>query len=365
VKRTVKTVVSFVLLGAAMIAAAPLHAEPYLAMQQGFKCVQCHLNPTGGGMRNAFGDAFSQTQLAASRFDPAAPVWTGLISQYLSVGGDVRGDLTATHVGHQSTTHEFALQEARAYIDLTLIPGRLSAYVDERVAPGGASNMEAYLRLFSADGHWNVQAGQMFLPYGLRLQDDSAFIRQVTGLNMTTPDTGVQLGWESGPWSAQLALTNGSGGGTASGKGSEITTQAVYVTGAWRLGVASSFNDAQAAKRRVHGIFAGLRTGPVAWLAEADLVVDDGFPEGQRKLASALLEGDWRVRQGHNVKLTAEFLDPDRSVANDAQTRWSALYEYSPVEFLQLRGGLRWYEGIPQNDQQNRRLLFIELHGYF
>ncbi|HEX7416423.1 MAG TPA: hypothetical protein VF315_00090 [Steroidobacteraceae bacterium] len=359
------TAVSVSLLCTLLLAARALHAEPYLAIQQGYKCVQCHVNPTGGGMRNAFGDTFAQTQIATSRFDPAAPVWTGVVSQYLSIGGDVRGDLAATHVKGQSTTHEFDLQEARAYAEATVIPGRLSVYVDERVAPGGASNMEAYLRLFSANAHWNLQAGQMFLPYGLRLQDDSAFVRQVTGINMTTPDTGVQLGYESGPWSAQVALTNGSAGGAATGKGSEVTSQVVYVTGIWRLGVAASFNDAQAAKRRVQGIFAGLRTGPIAWLAEADLVVDNGFPEGQRKLASALLEGDWNVRQGHNVKLTAEVFDPDRSVANDAQTRWSALYEYTPVEFLQLRGGLRWYEGIPQNDQQNRRVLFVELHGYF
>jgi len=32
---------------------------------------------------------------------------------------------------------------------------------------------------------------------------------------------------------------------------------------------------------------------------------------------------------------------------------------------LQLRLEFRRYRGIPQNDLQNRRLAFIELHGFF
>jgi len=47
------------------------------------------------------------------------------------------------------------------------------------------------------------------------------------------------------------------------------------------------------------------------------------------------------------------------------QTRYSAVYEYTPIAFLQLRAGYRHYFGIPQNNLQNQQLLFMELHGYF
>jgi hypothetical protein len=115
----------------------------------------------------------------------------------------------------------------------------------------------------------------------------------------------------------------------------------------------------------VFGLFAGLRTGPVAWLGEADLVQDQGFPEGERTLAGALAEADWLIRRGHNLKFTAEYLDPDRSVNEDQQTRWSLVYEFTPIPFVQLRAGFRRYRGIPQNDLDNRRLTFLELHGFF
>jgi hypothetical protein len=77
------------------------------------------------------------------------------------------------------------------------------------------------------------------------------------------------------------------------------------------------------------------------------------------------LEGNWLITRGNNLKITAEYLDPDRSVSNNAQTRWSAVYELTPIQFVQLRTGVRYYDGIPQVDSQHTRLYFVELHGFF
>ena len=133
----------------------------------------------------------------------------------------------------------------------------------------------------------------------------------------------------------------------------------------WRLGGATSFNDSSAGNRWAWSAFGGLRTGPVAWLGEGVLVEDRGFPDGTRTQLAGLLEADWAVRKGHNLKLTAEWYDPDRDVAEDEQTRWSAVYEYTPVQFVQLRAGARFNDGIPQNDSQNAQVLFVEVHGFF
>lgn len=105
-----------------------------------------------------------------------------------------------------------------------------------------------------------------------------------------------------------------------------------------------------------------MKTGPIAWLAEGDIIHDDSL---ERTLAAGLLEGDWRIRKGHNLKLTAEYFDPDHSVHNDQQTRYSLVYEYTPLPFLQLRAGYRHYFGIPQNNQENQQLILVELHGFF
>jgi len=347
----------------AVLRAAPVAAEPYLAVQTGYKCNICHFNPTGGGLRTEFGITYAKVLLPAETIDSTLiSKWTGQITDAVRIGGDLREDWTRDTAPNTPSTQSFSLQQFRLYGALTLLPDRLAIYIDEQVAPGGSQNEEAYLLYGSTTGFY-IKAGQFYLPFGWRLQDQTAFVRELSGISMATPDKGVEIGYERPSWSAQFDISNGVGNGT-SGSGYQVTSQVAYVQPIWRLGIAGSFTQAMAGDRRVGGIFAGLKTGPVAWLAEADAVRDDSFPDG-RTLASGLLEADWLLRRGHNLKVTAEWYDPDRSVAENEQTRYSIVYEYTPIPFLQLRAGYRRYIGIPQSNPENQRLLLFELHGYF
>src|SRR5579885_943701 len=92
-----------------MLFACEAHAEPYLAVQTGFKCGQCHVNPTGGGERTVFGNVFAQTQLAAQRLD-TGEMWTGEINRFLSVGGDLRAQAQVSQVPHSSYSDDFDLE---------------------------------------------------------------------------------------------------------------------------------------------------------------------------------------------------------------------------------------------------------------
>src|SRR6202521_357783 len=211
-------------------------AEPYLAVQMGLKCGQCHVNPTGGGLRTAFGDVFAQTVLAAQHLDTGMDNWTGQLGPYLRAGGDLRFDGTVTQAPHTRSIQQFAVEQTRVYLEADVIPNRLLAYVDEQVAPGGALNREAYLVYWSATHDWYLKAGQMYLPFGLRLQDQTAFILSATGNKMTTPDQGVEFGWERGHWDAQLAVSNGTAGGAVNSTGKQTSAQLIYVESVWRAG---------------------------------------------------------------------------------------------------------------------------------
>ena len=114
----------------------------------------------------------------------------------------------------------------------------------------------------------------------------------------------------------------------------------------------------------MQSVFGGWKTGPISWLAEVSLVTDES-PFSERDFYASLIEGNWRLRKGHNLKATYEFLEPDSDRDEDQQERYSFLWEYSPIQFVQSRVGVRRYNGIPNIAISNREELFAELHVYF
>jgi len=96
---------------AVLVGTTLAHAEPYLAVQEGFKCVQCHVNPSGGGLRNVFGNAYAQAQLAATRIDTGDTVWTGMVGQMLSLGGNFRAAASVGNIPHQQQTRAFEAED--------------------------------------------------------------------------------------------------------------------------------------------------------------------------------------------------------------------------------------------------------------
>jgi hypothetical protein len=337
-------------------------AEPYLAVESGLKCVNCHLNPSGGGKRNAFGTLYARNQISAHPVDLVegrAP-WTGdVISRWFAVGGDFRGGYESVETPGFPDESETEVSRTTVYAEFRALPNLLSLYVDQKVAPDDSETREAYLLLTPMQGKLTVKAGQMFVPFGLRIEDDNAFVRQTTGINFLTPDDGIELGLELTNFSAQLAVIEGEDGADE-----QISASAVYVQPKWRIGASVNTSEDAFGDRSMQSIFGGWKTGPISWLAEWSLVTDQSPFEETTQYAT-LLEGNWRFRKGHNLKLTYEFLEPDEDRDEDQQERYSLVWEYSPLQFVQARVGARRYNGIPNYAVSNRDEAFAELHVYF
>src|SRR5690606_33826613 len=68
-----------------------VQAEPYFAVREGRTCASCHVNPSGGGLRNTFGTTWGQTVLPAGRIEDARErIWTGEVGDHLRIGGNLR-----------------------------------------------------------------------------------------------------------------------------------------------------------------------------------------------------------------------------------------------------------------------------------
>jgi hypothetical protein len=347
---------------AAALVVPGARAEPYLAVRTGAKCASCHVNPTGGGKRTESGNKFSQTEMPARTLD--FPPWSGKMGDHVGIGGDFRASLDAESVPNSSDTLAFNTR-GQVYLELKPLPERLTIYIDERVAPGAATAREAFAMLWFGERTAYVKAGRMFVPFGLRIEDDGAFIREVSGATFSSSDDGIEGGLELGSWSASLALTNGAGGAAETNRSKQATALASYVRPLWRAGVSFSANSTEAADRDMQSVFAGLRTGPVGWLGSAVWISDESAASGRTDRFTSLVEGNWEVARGHNLKLTYEYYDPRRDIREDQRERYSAVWEYTPFQFTQLRAGVRKNEGIPQNDAQNSSELFLQWHAFF
>jgi hypothetical protein len=337
-------------------------AEPYLAVEAGLKCSSCHVNPSGGGKRNSFGTLYARNMLSARAVNlvEGRRPWTGDVStRWFGVGGDFRGGYESIDVPRSEEQSDWAVSRSTVYAEVRLVPRLLTLYADQKIAPDDSENREAYLLLTPLQGKVTLKAGQVFVPFGLRLQDDETFVRQATGVNFLTPDDGVEVGLELAKWSAQLAVIEG-----RDGADDQISSSAVYVQPRWRIGASLHTSEDAFGDRTMQSVFGGLKTGPIAWLAELSLICDEA-PAGDNDSYATLLEGNYRLRKGHNLKLGYEFLEPNDDRDEDQQERYSLVWEYNPVQFVQSRVGVRRYNGIPNIAASNRDELFAELHVYF
>jgi hypothetical protein len=342
-------------------------AEPYLAVGADLKCVACHVNPTGGGKRNVFGATYARSEIARRTMlhDEGDTGWNGDLGKWFGIGGDYRGGYFEVDNPGPNDASETTVNQATVYLEVRAVPDLLKFYFDEQVSPGNSVDREYFALLTPASGKYTIKAGQFFLPFGLRIQDDTSFVRQRSGINFDTPDDGIELGLELPKWSAQVAATNGTAGTGSAPDKEQWSLSASYVQPRWRVGASYNLNEDPLGDREMQAIFAGLRTGPIAWLAELDFISDEIPSGGSNDVFATLLEGNWRFSKGHNLKVTYEFLDPSDSVNDDEEERYSIVWEHAPIQFVQARVGLRKYNGVPLVPQTNRNEVFAELHFYF
>ncbi len=336
-------------------------AEPYLAVRQGMDCGQCHVNPSGGGLRNAFGNVYGQNQLSATPNTGITESWTGEFSRYFAAGGNLRVAATQADIDNTDTNLDFATQRATLYLGVNLHE-RVSLYIDQQVAPGGSLNREAWIKLNY--NRFYLKAGKMFMPFGWRLEDNNTLVRQISGINMLQGDDGLEIGWSQGAYSVQLAATNGNGGAAERDDGKQFTLRAARAASRWQLGISAVNNNTDFIDRAGGGVFAGLQTGAVTWLLEYNLLEDKPDAAGaDEEFQVGLLEANWLISRGHNLKLTAEHTRSD--LTRDSSQRYGLVYEATPLPFAQVRIGYRERDSDNNNPLLNGSEGFIELHGFF
>ena len=140
-----------------------------------------------------------------------------------------------------------------------------------------------------------------------------------------------------------------------------MTTSVAYVVKQYRAGFSYSTNkNAAGDETLIYGVHAGTQFGRTGILFETDIIDDDIV-----KQQVSILELNLLVARGHNVKLSYEYHDPSEDIFENANERYSLVYEPFLYQFVQTRAGVRDNNGIPQDPEANTTSYFLELHLFF
>ncbi|MCA9552613.1 MAG: hypothetical protein KC933_21445 [Myxococcales bacterium] len=383
-------------------------ALPRFAAKASLRCRQCHVNPSGGGVRTRYGaETFAAMALTLPEPEPAD--WTrapevegatfplsGSVTDWLTIGGDLRAAFflfspSDPNAGADATrlTTTFFLMQADLYH-----AARLGSHLTLVLDIGVNSGFEAWALLEPwptlEDTEVLIKVGRFLPALGLRTANHMLYTRQTVGLGSGQQDTGVEVTVDARHLALTLALMNGTLGtpfdGTAEARGFD---KAVIGRAAVRLrpgplsvelGASAGFNARttrynpifeQAADAGLAGVdelraggflMAGL--GRFALLGDAVYVQDKLHGGGTTRRAWAgYVELSARLIQGLDLLVGYERMDRDLDTAGGYVQRFSTAVELFPWRFTELRVMARYERGPGLGDASVFDLISF-LHVY-
>jgi len=334
---------------------------------QTMDCRACHVNPTGGGMRNQHGRMFSIEKLP----------WGGSIKEarqavaalekfpYLSIGTDLRyAYLQADSESTSPFKDSFFTMQSDIYLAFTPTD-HLTVYYQD----GLQQNKEVFGLIHSLPANAHIKFGKFLPPYGLKLAEHTAFIREKLGFGNTfgrQSESGVEVGFGEKVWFGNAAIFNGSGSAPDENhrKGVSATGGIKYP----RFWLAGSYYHNQTGKasadkvtRQYFGVYTAVHLKEFSFLGEWDHIsVENTAIKTDGQVAYAELNR--LLRPGMVAKVKYDLYDPDRDVSGDRQQQITLGVDLYPYPFVEV---LIHYQKNKEETELENDQFFIMGHLFF
>lgn len=325
------------------------------------KCNLCHINPTGGGMRNAFGSQyFAQTELAVhkvsldsiTRFNP-------MLSENISVGMDMRTLYTYDRTAKQSS---FFQMEGNLYLDAQL-GDRLSLTISKGLYTGFDIFGMAYV--LPLQGY--VKVGKFQPSYGWRFSDHTSFVREGTLWPPNLTDTGMEIGLYPYGISANIGFFNGSAGQFDDDNGKALSARFEFRrhVSIFGFGMGGSYwrNDRDNGAINMYGPLFYLNSldARLIYLGELDWL-ENRFTNITTFATTHNI--GYMISQGIWLEAQYDFRDPDIDIKGGAISRYSFGVDYFPTGFLEIEPSLKYFEDDFSADG-NYAVFYNQFHFFF
>lgn len=366
-------------IAALLLFARSAAAYPRYALREGVECITCHIDPSGGGMRNRYGRyKYAPTRLPLFN-SPTIPPLNVDIGETLAFGGDSRTMYYyASPQNGAAKTSTFFQMESNLYAAARLY----------RAGRDGGSGVTLYYTQMS----WNnfeamgiyqqelgrpdisvyIKAGRFMPSYGLRFENHNNYVRQDLGFGPTDQDQGVEFGAHVGPLLLQASVLNGTSGPAQFDDNTEkaITGRGEIIkrfgklrlmaggsiyrseTGAATT-VAGTSTDGRARTTRV-GAHWGAAMGRVTYMGELDFSHNIPYPNNKGAFRATSFqvyhELDFILLRGIELNLNYELRDPDLDLRSGLIHRFSAGFEIMPIPYVELKALFRHSIGTGRPD---------------
>ena len=357
------------LLVAVLVLSDSASALPRFASRTGAKCQSCHVNPSGGGMRQAFGVQYGRDELPVPTWSEEFGLddFSSKLSEFVSVGADFR---TLFFYQEKTKTNAFFQMQGNLYTNF-----RIAKKVNMYLSKGLYAGFEIFgmLNVLPANGF--VKVGKFIPNYGLKMDDHRFFTRQETGFSPERGRTelaGGEVCLSPGPLTITGGVYNSSEiGSTPTGNKNKALLGKVEgiikVSEDVNIGLGGNVftkKNEEALRTTVFGGYGSLSYKYFTVLGEGDLIRNTG--PGTTKDSTgivAFIECDYVVTPGFDLKVAFDYFDPDKDLKTGSVSRFSFGFEFFPISGVEVR---------PIYRVANNRIIIFEknefdllMHFYF
>ncbi len=372
-----------VIVATTILIAGQAIALPRFAVLTGAKCQSCHVNPSGGEMRQAFGVQYGREQLPVPEWSKEYSIddFSNLLGNVLGIGADFR-TLYFSQKASSASTDAFFQMQGDLYLNFR-VARKVSLFLNK----GLYSGFEAFALLGVLPANGSIKVGKFTPAFGTKLDDHTTYIRTYTGFSpeLSRPElTGLEVNVSPGPITVLGGIfnsTDGFGAAEVSSKaylgrvegmfGGDGPVHVGLGGNVWynatvpqsvlqRINLVANVPVAGTPKSTIYGGFGSVSVGRLALFGEADwMQLRSDLPT--TKSFICYVEGDYPIIQGIAVKLAYDFYDPDVSLKTGSNTRYTAGVEFFPLPGVEVRPLYRILHGA-NLDQQNEFDLLLHLY---
>jgi len=366
-----------------LLSVSVLFGIPKFSIQNGSSCGLCHINPTGGALRNDHGtEIVSMDELPRITDGSFYPNdYTGMINDHIRFGGDFRiqeFSYKPNDQYHDVRYHAFIPMQSEIYAFVTP-SSAFGFFLEIDLNPNG-SGSEYWGLINGLPMNGWLKFGRSLPNYGLRLDDHSSFIRngsisQNYGLPTNqmpfSPFTQKPLLLELGinPFRNILWTFSYGNGIYSSGNSGKhlldknMTTRMQYAGTLFNVQTLFALQGMIESDRNLWGLSNRYCSGPITWESELDWILNtDDYNLISLNVHHQL---SLDIFTGISLNGTYEFIDPDLDTKSGSITRTAVGINYFPIPFLEIKFQTRFHQTENINIEKSEPEYIFQIHTWF